>query len=294
MASEDSDRVLVERLRRGDKAACAECIERHSPGVYRVALRLTGNEAEAEDVVQETFLSAFKAIDKFEGRSGLATWLYRIAHNAALMRLRRVRPDQVSVDDEEVFGEGLPVPAHCTIGAACPNAILNRAKRAPKWNGRSMLAGELRVVFVMRELEGLSTEETAEALDVFDRRGESPLASRAVATARTVVDVLCRTGPGGGVTWQQPNASICWRTCPTTSTAKRRRNCAPRSNVTWTAATIAVWWSTRCARRFRCITNCRSRSFRGPLAAVQIARSQRVSSLEVEPHPRPPLPKSAL
>ncbi len=74
MLSEDSKRVLVERIRRGDKAACAECVERRAPGVYRVALRLTGNEAEAEEAVQEMFLSAFKAIDQFEGRSGLATW----------------------------------------------------------------------------------------------------------------------------------------------------------------------------------------------------------------------------
>ena len=63
MENEETDRTLIERIQRGDKAACAECIERHSPGVYRVALRLMGTEAEAEDVVQETFLSAFKAID---------------------------------------------------------------------------------------------------------------------------------------------------------------------------------------------------------------------------------------
>ena len=167
MASEDSDRVLMERLRRGDKAACAECIERHSPGGYRVALRLTGNEAEAEDVVQETFFSAFKAIDKFEGRSGLATWLYRIAHNAALMRLRRTRPDQVSVDDEEVFGEGLPMPAQMHDWCCLPERDLKSSEAREEMEHAILdLPEKLRAVFVMRELEGLSTEETAEALDV--------------------------------------------------------------------------------------------------------------------------------
>ena len=73
----------------GDKAACTECIDLHSPGVYRLALRMTGSPEEAEDITQETFLHAFKAIDSFEGRSGLGTWLYRIAHNTALMRLRK-------------------------------------------------------------------------------------------------------------------------------------------------------------------------------------------------------------
>ncbi len=167
MVSEDSDRALVERIQRGDRLACTECIERHSPGVYRVALRLTGNEAEAEDVVQETFLSAFKAIDQFEGRSGLATWLYRIAHNAALMRLRRVQPDQVSVDDEDVFGEGLVVPTQMHDWCCLPERDFESSEtRVELEKAIRELPEKLRAVFVMRELEGLSTEETALALDV--------------------------------------------------------------------------------------------------------------------------------
>ena len=165
--SEDSEQVLIERIRRGDKSACAECVERHSPGVYRVALRLTGNSAEAEDVVQETFLSAFKAIDKFEGRSGLATWLYRIAHNAALMRLRRVQLPQVSVDDEEVFGEGMIVPSQMHDWCCLPERDFESSEaQAELERAIHDLPEKLRVVFVMRELEGFSTEETAEALDV--------------------------------------------------------------------------------------------------------------------------------
>ena len=167
MVSEDTDRTLIERIRQGDKSACAECVERHSPGVYRVALRLMGNEAEAEDVVQETFLSAFKAIDAFEGRSGLATWLYRIAHNAALMRLRRVRPDQVSVDDEEVFGEGMLVPSQMHDWCCLPERDFESSEaRTELEQAIRDLPEKLRAVFVIRELEGLSTEETAEALDV--------------------------------------------------------------------------------------------------------------------------------
>ena len=167
MVSEDSDRALIERIRRGDKSACAECVERHSPGVYRVALRLTGNEVEAEDVVQETFLSAFKAIDTFEGRSSLATWLYRITHNAALMRLRRVRPDQVSVDDEEAFGEGTIIPSQLHDWCCLPEQDFESSEaRAELEQAIRDLPEKLRVVFVMRELEGLSTEETAEVLDV--------------------------------------------------------------------------------------------------------------------------------
>lgn len=167
MLNEDNDQALIERIHRGDKSACAECVERHSPGVYRLALRITGNEAEAEDVVQETFLSAFKAIDSFEGRSGLSTWLYRIAHNTALMRLRRVRPDQVSVDDEEVFGEGLDVPRQLHDWCCLPERDFESSEaRAELERAIRELPEKLLAVFVMRELEALSTEETADALDV--------------------------------------------------------------------------------------------------------------------------------
>ena len=169
MLNEDNDQALIERIHRGDKSACAECVERHAPGVYRLALRITGNETEAEDVVQETFLSAFKAIDSFEGRSSLATWLYRIAHNAALMRLRRVQPNQVSVDDEEIFGEGLDVdvPRQMHDWCCLPERDFESSEtRTALENAIRELPEKLRAVFVMRELEGLSTEETAEALDV--------------------------------------------------------------------------------------------------------------------------------
>ena len=167
LMSKEPDRLLVERIQRGDKAACAECIEQHSPGVYRMALRLTGNVADAEDVVQETFLSAFKAIDKFEGRSSLATWLYRITHNAALMRLRRKQPDQVSVDDEEVFGEGMEVPSQLHDWCCLPERDFETSEaRVEMEQAIRTLPEKLRVVFVMRELEGLSTEETAQVLGV--------------------------------------------------------------------------------------------------------------------------------
>src|SRR5512136_1195191 len=63
----DRERELMARIRAGDKTACDECIHEHSPGVYRLAMRLMRHAAEAEDVVQETFLSAFKAIDRFDG-----------------------------------------------------------------------------------------------------------------------------------------------------------------------------------------------------------------------------------
>jgi RNA polymerase sigma-70 factor (ECF subfamily) len=163
-----AEAALLVRLRAGDKAACAECVELHAPGIYRLARRLMRDEAEAEDVVQETFLSAFKAIGGFEGRSGLRTWLYRIAYNAALMRLRRVQPETVSVEAGGVNGDdGLPVPRQLFDWCCLPEADFDTQEaRDQLEDAIAALPPTLRVVFVMRELEGLSTEATAEALDL--------------------------------------------------------------------------------------------------------------------------------
>lgn len=163
------DEAFVARLRAGDKSACAECIERHSPAIYRLALRLLGDEAEAEDVVQETFMNAFKAIDNFEWRSQLNTWLYRIAYNTAMMRLRGAsRESDLAVDDllqEEA--DGNTVPTQLFDWCCLPERDYDTAEvRAKLEEAIRELPENLRAVFIFRELEGLSTEETAQALSL--------------------------------------------------------------------------------------------------------------------------------
>ena len=166
MNDTDSDRALLARIRTGDKSACAECIELHSPGLYRVALRILGDEAEAEDALQETFLNAFKSINSFDGRSGLNTWLYRIVYNAALMRIRRRRPT-VSVDEPAPGEEGGEVPRQLFDWCCLPERDFDSSEtRLQLEQAIGQLPEKLKAVFVLRELEGLSTEATAQALDV--------------------------------------------------------------------------------------------------------------------------------
>lgn len=167
MAETNRDQALLSRIRAGDKSACDECIQEHAEGVYRLALRLMRNEAEAEDVMQDTFLSAFRGIDKFDGRSSLRTWLYRIAYNAAIMRLRKRRPEFVSLDEALEQPEGAPLPQAFFDWSSLPQRELEKAEvRDEMERAIRDLPENLRAVFVMRELEELSTEETARALGV--------------------------------------------------------------------------------------------------------------------------------
>jgi len=161
-----SDLALMERIRTGDKSACAQCIEHYAPGVYRLALRLTQNETDAEDVVQETFLQAFKAIDTFESRAGLNTWLYRITYNTVMMRQRQAQPS-VSIDETLQEEAGLPIPEQFFDWCCLPEQDFQTEEaRAELERAIRELPETLRAVFVLRELEGLSTQACAEALQV--------------------------------------------------------------------------------------------------------------------------------
>lgn len=138
-----------------------------SPRIYRLALKLVGDPVEAEEVLQETFISACQHIQRFEGRSSLATWLYRIATNASLMRLRRRRPEVVSIDDPVELEGGEMTPRQLVGWGWDPEAhILNEELRQVMDAAIARLPETLRAAFVLRDIEGLSTAETAEALGI--------------------------------------------------------------------------------------------------------------------------------
>lgn len=157
---------LLEQIQAGDKAACAMCVELHAPAVYRLALRMMGDPEEAEDVMQETFLNAFRTIESFEGRSGLATWLFRIANNVALMRLRKRQPLFVQIDPHGGDGDEV-TPVQLFDWCCLPEEDFATAEAQSELEQAiTALPPALRAVFVLRELEGLSTEATAQALDL--------------------------------------------------------------------------------------------------------------------------------
>src|SRR4026209_2120411 len=111
MDATESAAVLA-RARQGDSEAFRELVERHSRSVFRLAYRMTGNEQDAEDVVQESFLRAYKQLGRFESRANFGTWLYRIVSNCSvdLMRARQARQNQGRLDSLDEI-EADPAPA---------------------------------------------------------------------------------------------------------------------------------------------------------------------------------------
>jgi RNA polymerase sigma-70 factor (ECF subfamily) len=154
-------------LQAGDRAEFARFVEAYSGQVYRLALKMLQNTQDAEDILQETFIKAYNALPNFEGRSSLSTWLYRIATNEALMFLRKKRPVQVSVDEPIENDEGDERPRQIIDWCCLPESELMSTEAQANLN-RSVkqLPESLRAVFLLRDIEGLSTRETAEVLDI--------------------------------------------------------------------------------------------------------------------------------
>jgi RNA polymerase sigma-70 factor (ECF subfamily) len=155
----------LDALRAGDRAEFSRLVEAYSGNIYSLALRIVNQPQDAEDVLQETFLKAYRHLKGFDGRSRLSTWLYRIATNEALMVLRRHKPDVFSVDEPIETEDGEQEPVQIIDWCCLPESEL-MSKEAKIYLNKAVerLPHNLRVVFLLRDIEGLSTQETAEVL----------------------------------------------------------------------------------------------------------------------------------
>jgi RNA polymerase sigma-70 factor (ECF subfamily) len=161
------DGSLAERARNRDGAAVRLIMQRHNRRLYRVARSVLNDEAEAEDVVQETYVRAFTHLDSFRGEAQLSTWLTRIALNEALGRLRR-RRTTVGLTDIDVIndqGEARVIYLPSARQDSDPEAAVARAQvRNLLERAVDELPASFRMVFVLRDIEEMSTEETASHL----------------------------------------------------------------------------------------------------------------------------------
>jgi RNA polymerase sigma-70 factor, ECF subfamily len=159
--------VSLEALRAGSRAEFARLVDAYSSLIYRLGLKMLGNPQDAEDVLQETFIKAFRHIQGFDGRAEISTWLYRIATNEALMVLRRKHPEMVSVEEPASSMMEDQDPLQIVDWCCIPEEELMSAEgRAYLDQAIGTLPASLRLVFLLRDIEGLSTRETAEVLSL--------------------------------------------------------------------------------------------------------------------------------
>lgn len=157
---------FVELLVSGDRQAFGELVDRTSAKIYALGMRMLGNEQDAEDMLQETYLKAFKNLPGFEQRSSITTWLFRIAANEALMILRRRKGDSNLVDiDTDDSNEN--APREIVDWCCLPEEVLASAETQRMMDqAAGILSPALRMVFQLRDVEGFSGQETAEILGI--------------------------------------------------------------------------------------------------------------------------------
>jgi RNA polymerase sigma-70 factor, ECF subfamily len=170
--AQPSDESLVERARAKDEAAFEELVSRYEDKLYRLAMRFVRNETDAQEILQEAFLSAWRNLPSFEGRAQFGSWMYRVTVNASLMLLRsRNRHPEVNVDDVEptalnnaVAEDGQRVRGNSDWAERADSQLQSAEMRKHIQTSVDALPDGLRTVFLLRDVEELSTENTADLL----------------------------------------------------------------------------------------------------------------------------------
>ena len=162
----EQEAEVIRRVQTGDGNAFEALVTAYEKNVYNLALRMTGNAQDAEDVAQEAFLKAYNSLDSFRGESKFSVWLYRIVSNLCLDFLRRQkrRPaSSLSVEDDEGEETQLDIP---DVSQSPEELLERRLTREAVRQGLAQLPAEQRQILLLREIQGLSYEEIGQALSL--------------------------------------------------------------------------------------------------------------------------------
>ena len=151
------EKELIVKAQNGDKSALAKLVKDHEKTVYNFAFKICRNPEQAENIMQETFLSMVKSLHQFDGNSKLTTWLYRIVSNHCLMAYRKKKNEFLSFEDEDVSSDHNISNDWSVVPS---NVIENNELKEILDQAISKLAPDYRIVFILRDVNGFSTEET--------------------------------------------------------------------------------------------------------------------------------------
>jgi RNA polymerase sigma-70 factor (ECF subfamily) len=163
-----NDHATIRAILSGDKEAYGALVRQHSPSLFRVAWRITGNEADAEEVVQEALLRGYRKLETFESRANFGTWIYRIAVRCALDRVScRTRDGESRVGEDRIGEDRGQDEAQVADEAAGPERLLLSGEIAALQDlALQELTTTERTAFLLRHMEGRSGEEIAQALGI--------------------------------------------------------------------------------------------------------------------------------
>jgi len=192
------DESFVDQLIAGDRQAFSKLVEQTSTRIYSLGLRMLGNEQDAEDLLQETYLKALKALPNFEKRSSINTWLFRIAANEALMLLRKRKTGANTIDIDRGDEED-EAPIEILDWCCLPEQEMVSAEtRIQLTKAADRLSPVLRIVFQLRDVDGFSVQETAEILGISEDAVKTRLV-RARLKLREELSVYFKERMEGGV-----------------------------------------------------------------------------------------------
>ena len=184
--------IAVDRAQRGDRDAFRELVEVHARGLHRLAFRITGSDTDADDMVQETFLRAWRQLGKFDGRASFGTWLHRICSNCSLDLLRsrkRSREQAVAGFPETGVEDGMERSA--SEGPSPERLAVSRQVGEILGRAIDELSDAERVAFVLRHYEGVGIEEIARTMGVQPGAAKHSV-FRAVAKLRLALEGVAR------------------------------------------------------------------------------------------------------
>jgi len=158
--------ILVEKAKDGDKAALAQLVQTYSGKIYNLALRILRNKEDAEDILQETFLTVVEKLHTFDGRSGFFTWIYRIATNASLMKLRKKKLVFKDIANEDDYNDSIESRVFVDWTQDPSINVYDEEIKKKIDEAVNKLSDIYRSVFVLRDIEGLSIKETSAILNI--------------------------------------------------------------------------------------------------------------------------------
>lgn len=163
MSTKLNDTQLIEQFKKGDIEAFNEIVTRYTQKVHNLALRISRSEEDTDEIVQDVFVTVYRKVDKFEGKSAFSSWLYRITANAALMKLRK-RKQTHAISIEELNDNGNPF--ELISGDETSELCSRHEVQAALEKALSALPAEYRMIFILRDIDRLSNQEVSDIVGV--------------------------------------------------------------------------------------------------------------------------------